>query len=347
MRAMARWLTLTLLLLSPSAWALNWDSGTFDEASARAAASGKWIFVDVFATWCGPCHEMDEKVYPLDEVARAVGANYVALRRDGEAGEGVTLAARYHVVGYPTVLLIDPKSGAEVDRLMGFVTARELVETLQRFRDGKGTLADLEKRAAAAPSDEALKLEVATRHAMRGDPRAIAELDAVVKGDPDNAHKHAAAALLTLGKYFYLRGAKDYAHAEATLLELEKRFPSTEEASQVAYNLGLAYHATGRDREARAVLDRWIAAAPKDGSRYNAYAWLSYKYDFDRARGIEVAQKGLANDPKDHALWDTLGELYAATGKKAEACDAEKRALAIKPKDTYYEAQLRRFGGTP
>jgi tetratricopeptide (TPR) repeat protein len=131
------------------------------------------------------------------------------------------------------------------------------------------------------------------------------------------------------------------------LRELEKRFPSTEEAGQVGYNLGLALHEQKKDPEARQVLDAWIAAAPKDVSRYSAYAWLSYKNGFDRARGIEVAKAGLELDPKDHGLWDTLAELYAAGGKLAEARDAETHALALKPNDSYYTAQLRRFAPPP
>src|SRR5262249_55006727 len=105
-------------------------------------------------------------------------------------------------------------------------------------------------------------------------------------------------------------------------------------------------HETKRDPAARQLLDRWIAAAPKETSRYNAYAWFCYKNNFDRQRGIEVAKKGLEVDPKDHALWDTLGELQAATGPLAEARAAETQALTLRPHDNYYEAQLRRFGGS-
>jgi tetratricopeptide (TPR) repeat protein len=322
--------------------AVAWDSGGLDDALARARSTNRWVFVDLYASWCGPCHQMDEQVYARDDVAAALRTGFVTLRRDGERGDGEALVRRYHVVGYPTILVLD-EAGREVDRLMGFVPSGELLTMLGRFRDGKGTVAELERRLAAQKGDEALRLDVATRHAYRGDPRAVAELTDVVKGDRNNQGKRAASALLTLGKYYYLRGAKDYANAIKTLTELDKRFPKSEEAEQVGYNLGVAYHATGRDAEARKVLDHWLEAKPRDVARYNAYAWLCFKNDFDRARGIEVAKKGLEIDPKEDGLWDTLAELYARAGLLPEARDAEARALKVKPKDVYYAAQLRRF----
>jgi tetratricopeptide (TPR) repeat protein len=324
--------------------AVRWEDGTLADATRRARESKRWILVDVYATWCGPCHEMDERVWPQPEVGQAVERDFVALRRDGEAGEGAELAARYHVVGFPTVLVLD-ESGAEVDRLMGFVEAKELVATLAKYRAGKGTIAALERLLQATPGDEALRLEVGRRHAMRGDPRALVELGQVVVGDPENRGRRASAALFTLGKYYWQRGLKEQAKALATLEELVRRFPSSAEAQDAPYPMAIALHALGRDAEARRVLDAWLEAAPRDVSRCNAYAWMSFKEGFDRARGIEVARRGLAIDEKDHGLWDTLAELLAATGRMAEARQAAERALALKPGDVYYAAQVRRFGG--
>jgi tetratricopeptide (TPR) repeat protein len=332
------------LIFSPRLYALEWMSGSFQEAQQRAKASHRWILVDFYATWCGPCHEMDEKVWSRDDVGQALSQSFVTIRRDGEAGEGEALVKRFHIVGYPTMLVLDAEA-REVDRLMGAITPRDLIDTLRHFREGNGTTAELERRLSAFPNDDALRLEVATRKAMRGDAEAPIELDRVVKGDPENKAKRAAAALLTLGKYYHLRGAKDYARAIECLTELERRFPHSDEAAEVPYNLGIAYHALGRDTEARTALERWIAAAPKDFSRYNAYAWLCFKHNFDRSRGIEIAKKGLTIDPNEDGLWDTLGELYAVTGRLADARDAEQRAVRLKPQSPYYQAQLRKFGG--
>lgn len=340
---------------SPAGPVSPFSEGTLEEALGRAKESGRWVLVDLTATWCGPCHEMDAEVWPREEVVRALSSEFVLLQRDGEKGEGEKIVARHHVVGYPTLLVLDA-TGNEVDRLMGFVGAKELVATLHERRAGRGTVVELERKlaaasananagAGAAAADEALRLEVGTRHAMRGDPRAVEELEAVVKADPDNKSHRAAAALLTLGKYYHLRGKKDYPQAERVLAELERRFPQSEPGQEAPFHRGLALHLQGRDAEARRVLDGWLDAAPKDSSRANAYAWLCFHDKLDRGRGVEVARRGLEASPKDDGLWDTLAELEFALGRAAEAREAEKRALQLKPGDAYYQAQLKRFGG--
>ncbi len=281
--------------------------------------------VDVFAAWCSPCQEMDREVYSRGQFADQIAKDFIALRKNGEEGEGLAIAGKYHVVGVPTLLVLDGE-GREVDRVMGSLKMGELVDTLRGFRAGKGTLGSLE-------------LEVATRHAMRGDPRTVLEMADIVK---DRAR--APQALLTLGKYYYLRGQKNAAEAAKTLEEIVRSYPDAEEAGEAPYSLALAYHQLGRDREARQVLDAWLAQ-DRDGTRVNGYAWLCFKNNFERARGIEVAKSGLAKAPANDGLWDTLAELYFSVGDRPQAVLAEKKARTLKPNDNYYATQLARFTG--
>lgn len=85
--------------------AVPWETGTFSDALAKAKAQRRWVLVEMTATWCDVCREMDVKVLGQPEVGRAVAASFVPLRLDIERGEGETLVHRYHVVGTPTFLV--------------------------------------------------------------------------------------------------------------------------------------------------------------------------------------------------------------------------------------------------
>ncbi|MSP61236.1 MAG: DUF255 domain-containing protein [Myxococcales bacterium] len=328
---------------------VDWEPGTLADALGRAKAEKRLVLVDLFASWCGPCHEMDEQVYSRPDVGEALRRPFVALRRDGELGEGREIHARYHVVGFPTLLVLAP-DGTEVDRIMGFTAGPELLATLASFRAGTNTLAALEKRAASSRvrgGDPALQIELAKRHALRGDSRAPVEAERVVAGDPENRAGRAAEALFTLGKYYYLRGRKEPASAARTLERLIQVYPASPQAVEAPYQLAIAQHGLGDDARAQKTLDGWLAAGPKDAEKYNGFAWCCFKNGFARARGIAVAREGLSVFPRADALWDSLAELLAQDGHSAEAAAAERKALEIKPADRYYTTQLLRFEGPP
>ncbi len=322
-----------------------WHEGTLASALGRAQAEQKLVFIDVAAAWCAPCHQMDADLFPREDVGRVLNAGYVPLRIDGEQGDGVEIANRYHVAGFPTLLILDAR-GVEIERLMGASSSNELVRALTHFREGKGGLAELERELARAPTD-ALFFEVALRHAMRADPRAVAELTAAVKADPQNHERRAATALMTLGVNYYARGLKDYARADSTLAELERRFPNAAESERAPYFRAVVLQKAGRAADARALLESWIERSPKDAARLAAYAWFCFKDGGDRVRGIAVARRGLELEPKNDALWDTLGELLLAGGDATEAWKAFTRAAELAPKKDYYQRQLKKLGGTP
>ena len=48
---------------------IKWVTGlSWEQVLTKAKTENKFIFVDCYATWCGPCKVMDKDVYPNDTV---------------------------------------------------------------------------------------------------------------------------------------------------------------------------------------------------------------------------------------------------------------------------------------
>lgn len=92
-------------------------SGSLKEAQEEAQQTGQIIFVDVYTTWCGPCKMMERQVFADEEVAERMGAFFVNLKADAEAG-GRLVASKYNVNAYPTLLFLKP-DGTLIKRYIG------------------------------------------------------------------------------------------------------------------------------------------------------------------------------------------------------------------------------------
>ncbi len=79
------------LALSAPGWAKPSPSGggkivwqtSFEHAMAQAKKSHKPMFVDFYATWCGPCKGLEAMVFPTPQFTRAA-RGYVMVRVDGD-----------------------------------------------------------------------------------------------------------------------------------------------------------------------------------------------------------------------------------------------------------------------
>lgn len=97
---------------------VNFQEGTLKELLAKADAQKKYLFVDVYATWCGPCKYMAKSVFPQKSMGDYFNATFVNATFDAEKGEGIEIAKTYGVQAYPTFLILDA-SGKEVGRIVG------------------------------------------------------------------------------------------------------------------------------------------------------------------------------------------------------------------------------------
>ncbi|MDP4281854.1 MAG: thioredoxin family protein [Bacteroidota bacterium] len=77
------------------------------ELLAQAKKENKLIFMDGYASWCGPCKWMSANMFTNDSIADFYNKSFICAHFDMEKGEGVDLRKTYKVRAYPSLLFIN------------------------------------------------------------------------------------------------------------------------------------------------------------------------------------------------------------------------------------------------
>lgn len=105
---------------------ITFFSGSYAEALVKAKAEGKLVFVDIYASWCGPCKRLKATTFKDPAVGDFFNKNFINLAIDGEKGEGPVLAQQFGVRAYPTLVFVNA-DGKVVQKTVGFESAPNLL----------------------------------------------------------------------------------------------------------------------------------------------------------------------------------------------------------------------------
>ena len=106
---------------------INFIENSWTEALKRAAAQNKYIFVDAYASWCGPCKMLKATTFKNNKVAAFYNSNFINVAIDMEKGQGPALAAQWGLRVYPTLIIFNAK-GKPVYGTEGFIKADDLIK---------------------------------------------------------------------------------------------------------------------------------------------------------------------------------------------------------------------------
>jgi thiol-disulfide isomerase/thioredoxin len=109
---------------------VDWAHGSpgLESVLADAKRTGKRILLDFEATWCGPCHTMDEWIWTDAEVAARLNAGYLGVKIDVDLEK--PLVTRFGTSGYPTMLILNP-DGSELRRVVEYQSSKMMLEFLR------------------------------------------------------------------------------------------------------------------------------------------------------------------------------------------------------------------------
>ncbi len=106
---------------------ISFHQGTWEEALQLAEKEGKPIFLDISASWCGPCKKLKATTFPDEEVGEFYNANFINVMVDGEKGEGIELARKFEIKGYPSLIFFD-SNGEFIAQTTGYRNPEQFIE---------------------------------------------------------------------------------------------------------------------------------------------------------------------------------------------------------------------------
>lgn len=115
---------------------------SWTEILSMAKKENKFIFIDCYATWCGPCKLMDNNVYPTYRVGNFANEHFVSIRlqmdstlHDSQKVKDMyrlvnKIQSEYKVNAFPTYLFFGPE-GEIVHRAIGYVDPLPFINVLK------------------------------------------------------------------------------------------------------------------------------------------------------------------------------------------------------------------------
>ncbi|PWK76669.1 thioredoxin [Mucilaginibacter oryzae] len=110
---------------------INFIENSWTEALKQAAKQKKYIFVDAYASWCGPCKMLKAITFKNNKVADFYNDNFVNVAIDMEKGQGPALAAEWGLQAYPTMIIFNSK-GKPISGTVGYIRPNDLIKFGQR-----------------------------------------------------------------------------------------------------------------------------------------------------------------------------------------------------------------------
>ncbi len=319
-----------------------WDqAGDFASALARAKKAKKLVFVDFYATWCGPCKMMDRTVYSDSAVAKAA-AHFVNRKVDAEKGEGITLAQRYKIDAYPTLVIVDA-TGKEVARETGYRPADRFRRYLDDTRSGRGTIKGLEQLIVKGGDTFENRAALGEKLAESGElDRAREQFDRARKLDPSDPGNRGADLLLVIARNRGQAGNPTGAVADAATYLAS--FPASPRRMEVLAIKANAYANLAQKDSAVATYRQILDAHPDDAGTLGAFARFCAAHEAALDDALAAANRAVEGTAgKDADALDALAEVYSARGQHDEAVSTAERALDASPKRGDLRAKLESY----
>ncbi len=310
----------------------KFTEGTWSSVKAKSEHENKYIFVDCYTDWCGPCKWMEQTVFPNDSVGKFYNDHFINFKINVEKGEGIEFKKKYGVNGYPTFIFFDP-NGEMVHRAQGSRDAQEFIQLGKNVFIPDSTLYYLQKKYESGNRDSQLILNY-----------IFALKDAFFRMDKyqDIVHEYLESQnkseLSSLRNWEFIKefitDIKDSTFIY--LLNEQDKFIAKygmQQVYQKIFYTKLDYYSVKKDwKDYSWVAKEYVKLIPEiDSEKLNQIIWNFYENVADSTflSKADSWGKKLVSMAPNYNNFDTYAHLLFKIGKKEESIATAKRAIEV------------------
>lgn len=325
----------------PALAGVDWiEHPAYEDVLEKAKTENKYVLIDFYTVWCGPCKRMDRGTYLDANVGDFLG-EMIPVKYDSEKGPGIDVSKQFRISNWPTQVLLDA-SGNEVGRYVGYLDAADFVTIMGDFKEGKGTIAYYEKKLEANPEDATGWKTLGTMYAeAREADKSITALNQYLVLAQSPTRDDQAEVFYAMADVLYATGSPDKAVpiAEGILQD----YQDTQYFDPATTLLARSYFKTGQTKQCIETYMTYVNRYPDDPAALNSFAWFcaSRQVGLDEALPIAIKAVDLTN--REPGYLDTLAELYYARDEFDLAIQIGQEAAEKDPDDPYFKGQVEKF----
>ena len=117
---------------------IKFFEGTYEEALAKAKRENKFLFIDVYTTWCGPCKKLERETFSDAAVGAVMNEQFISLRLDAENQAESTFFKSYTVAAFPTMFWLN-NDGELLDHYTAFMDGEAFLQYTTKAKDNNFT----------------------------------------------------------------------------------------------------------------------------------------------------------------------------------------------------------------
>ena len=265
----------------------------------------------------------------------------INLKIDAEKGEGIELAEKYNIRGFPTIVFTNNR-GDEIDRIVGYKDPDQFFSELSRIKSGRNTLPTLLTDFQTNPNNFSTLFKLTKKYEAMGLPASATRMiNAILKAGVDSSGT---------AKFFSILYQSREIQKPDGLLEYANNHPESGYLTTALQEAMYFIRRIGKNKQLEAdVYVRLINSYEEENpGMLNSFAWRmsELKLYLDLALEKVTWAIGQTSDNKQkHMFIDTKAEILWKLNRIDEAILEIEKCTTFDPNNIYYKEQLEKFKG--